>query len=115
MCHLILLLPFFALPLFWIFPFDMALPAYALITGVSFLIYFRVFQAMRQQPQTGQEAMVGKKGVVVEDINPEGKIQYAGEIWNATTISKRFSKGELVRIAAIRGLMLLVEQMPNRE
>jgi membrane-bound ClpP family serine protease len=115
MCHLILLLPFFALPLFWIFPLDAALPSYALITGVSFLIYFRVFQAMRQEPRTGREAMMGKKGVVVEDIDPEGKIQYAGEIWNATTTGKRFSKGEWIRIAAIRDLMLLVEEMPIRE
>jgi inner membrane protein len=115
MCHLILLLPIFALPLFWILPLDAALPSYALITGVSFLIYYRVFQAMRQEPVTGQEAMLGKKGIVVEDIDPVGKIQYAGEIWSATTTGERFSKGELIRIAAVRNLMLLVEEMPKGE
>lgn len=115
MCHLILLLPFFALPLFWILPLDAALPSYALITGVSFLIYIRVFQAMRQRPLTGREAMVGKQGVVVQDIDPEGKIELAGEIWNATTTGKRFSKGELIRITAISGLMLRVDEMPKGE
>jgi membrane protein implicated in regulation of membrane protease activity len=113
MCHLVLLLPAFALPLFWIFPLDIALPLYAVVTGISFLIYFKLFQAMRREPQTGQEAMLGKKGVVLEDIDPEGKIQFAGEVWDATTTRKRFSKGELVRIASIRGLMLLVEEMPT--
>jgi membrane-bound ClpP family serine protease len=83
--------------------------------GDPLLIYFKLFQAMRREPQTGQEAMLGKKGVVIEDIDPEGKIQYAGEIWDAKTTRKRFLKGELVRIASIRGLMLLVEEMPNRE
>jgi membrane protein implicated in regulation of membrane protease activity len=115
MCHLILLLPIFALPLFWIFPLDAALPSYAIITGVSFLIYSRVFQASRQVPRTGREAMVGKKGIVIEDIDPAGKIQYAGEIWNATSTGKRFAKGELIRIAAVRNLMLLVEELPNHE
>jgi membrane protein implicated in regulation of membrane protease activity len=113
MCHLVLLLPAFALPLFWIFPLDIALPLYAVVTGISFLIYFKLFQAMRREPQTGQEAMLGTQGVVLEDIDPEGKIQFAGEVWDATTTRKRFSKGELVRIASIRGLMLLVEEMPT--
>jgi hypothetical protein len=30
--------------------------------------------------RTGQEAMLGKEGLVVKDIDPEGKIQYASEI-----------------------------------
>jgi hypothetical protein len=59
--------------------------------------------------------MLGKEGIVVEDIDPAGKIQYAGEIWNATTTGKRLSKGDLVRIAAVRNLMLLVEEMPKHE
>jgi membrane-bound ClpP family serine protease len=115
MCHLILLLPIFALPLFWIFPLDAALPSYAVITGVSFLIYIRVFQALMRVPRTGREAMLGKKGLVIEDIDPAGKIQYPGEIWNATTTGKRLTKGELIRIAAVQNLMLLVEEMPNHE
>jgi membrane-bound ClpP family serine protease len=79
------------------------------------LIYFKVFQAMRQEPRTGREAMLGKKGIVLEDIDPAGKIQFAGEIWNATTTGKRFTRGEWIRIAAVRNLMLLVEEMPNHE
>jgi len=38
---------------------------------------------MQQQIKTGIEGMLGKKGLVVEDIDPEGNIQYAGEIWGA--------------------------------
>ena len=111
MCHLILFIPAFALPLFWIFPLSTALPLYSFILGISLFIYFKIFQAMRQEVRTGREAMLGKKGVVIEDIVPEGKIQYANEIWDATAKGKRFLKGEQVRISGIRGLWLLVEEM----
>jgi membrane-bound serine protease (ClpP class) len=113
MCHLILFLPFFAVPLFWIFPFVTALPLYLLVLGISLFLYFKIFQAMRQKVKTGQEAMLGKKGLVVEDIDPEGKIQYANEIWDATARESCFFKGEQVKIREIHGLVLQVEKMPG--
>ena len=114
MCHLILFLPIIAVSLFWIFPFYIALPLYLLILGISLFLYFKIFQAMRQKVKTGREAMLGKKGLVVEDIDPDGKIQYANEIWNATAGGRRFLKGEQVKIIGIRGLVLLVEKMPDK-
>jgi len=58
------------------------------------------------------EGMLGKKGLMIEDIDPEGKIQYASEVWGARTKGDRFSKGERVKINGIQGLMLLVEEIP---
>ena len=110
MCHLILFLPVFALPVFWFFPFETALPAYLIIVGVSMLIYTKIFKAMRRRVLTGSEGMVGKKGLVIEDIDPEGKIRYYSEIWNAKTNGSCFLKGECVRIRGINKLMLLVEE-----
>jgi len=69
-----------------------------------------VFRAMRLEVRTGQEAMLGKEGLVVEDIDPEGKIQYTSEIWNAMAKEKRFLKGERVKIIGFQGLILLVEE-----
>lgn len=68
---------------------------------------------MRQEVKTGQEAMLGKRAVVVEDLDPEGKIQYASEVWDAMTKGKRFLKGEQVKISSIQGLTLQVEEMPK--
>ncbi len=67
---------------------------------------------MRLEVRTGQEAMLGKEGLVVEDIAPEGKIQYASETWDAVTNGKRFLKGEKVKISGFQGLSLLVEERP---
>ena len=66
---------------------------------------------MRMKPRSGKEAMVGRTGLVIQDINPEGKIQYETEIWNAVADSKRFVKGDKVIINGFSwGLRLLVQE-----
>jgi membrane-bound serine protease (ClpP class) len=109
---LILFIPVFALPVFWFFPLNTALPIYLSVLGISGFLYFKVFQAMRLEVRTGQEAMLGKEGLVVEDIAPEGKVQYASETWDAMTKGKRFLKGEKIRISGFQGMRLLVEERP---
>ena len=111
MCHLIFLLPIFGLPVFWIFPFNMALPTYVFIVGISILLYYKIFQAMHAKVRNGQEAMLGKTGVVLENIDPEGKIKYATEIWNAAADGKKFLVGEKVVINGFSyGLSVTVEE-----
>ena len=113
MCHLIFLLPIFGLPVFWIFPFNMALPTYVFIVGISILLYYKIFQAMHAKVRNGQEAMLGKTGVVLENIDPEGKIKYATEIWNAAADGKKFLVGEKVVINGFSyGLSVTVEEAP---
>lgn len=113
MCHLILFLPAFALPVFWIFPLGTALPVYLFIFAISLFLHFKVLQAMRSKVHTGQEGMVGKRGLVVDDIDPEGKIEYASEIWDAMTKGRWLPKGEQVMISGFEGLRLLVVEMPD--
>lgn len=113
MCHLIFFIPFFALPVLWIFPFNIALTIYLVICGISFFIYFKIFQAMRMKPWNGKEAMLGRTGLVIEDIDPEGKIRYATEIWNAISDGKKFSKGDKVIIQGFSwGLRVRVQEIP---
>jgi membrane-bound ClpP family serine protease len=114
MCHLIFLIPFFALPVFWILPFNSALTIYLIICGICFFIYFKIFQAMRLKPWNGKEAMLGKAGLVVQDIDPVGEIQYAAEVWNAIADGKKFSKGDKVIIHGFGwGLRVLVQGTPD--
>ncbi len=44
--------------------------------------------------------------VVVEDINPDGRIHYFSEIWGATTKGKKFSQSEQVKIIGMDVLNL---------
>jgi len=112
MCHLVLFLPVFALPVFRFFPFSTALTIYLIIVGISLLLYYIIFKAMMQKPKVGKEAMLGKTVVVIKDIAPEGKIKYASEIWNAMADGKNFSVGEKVIIHGFWGLNVLVKGIP---
>jgi membrane protein implicated in regulation of membrane protease activity len=112
MCHLIFFLPVFALPVFWLLPFATAISIYLFILGISLLLYFKVFQAMMIPPRTGKGAMLGKTVMVIQDIDPEGKIKYATEIWNAVAVGKKFSEGDKVVIRGLRGLKVQVAELP---
>jgi len=112
MCHLVLFLPVFTLPIFWFFPFPIALTIYLIILAVSLLLYFLIIKAMMAKPRVGKEAMLGKTGIVIQDIAPEGRIEYASEIWNAMTDNKIFSVGEKVVIRGFSGMNILVEEVP---
>jgi membrane-bound ClpP family serine protease len=116
MCHLIFFLPVFTLPVFLLFPFKTALVIYLIICGISFFIYYKIFRAMRMKPRNGKRAMLGETCCVIQEIAPEGKIQYATEIWNALTKGDNFSKGEKVIISGFHwGLRLVVEKVPTKE
>jgi membrane-bound serine protease (ClpP class) len=116
MCHLIFFIPFFALPVFWILPFNSALTTYLIICGICVFIYLKIFQAMRMKPWNGKEAMLGRTGLVIEDIDPEGKIQYATEIWDAIGDGRNFAKGDKVIIGGFSwGLRVLVQETPVEE
>jgi membrane-bound serine protease (ClpP class) len=113
MCHLIFFIPIFGLPVFWIFPFSIALPLYLFIVGISMLLYYKIFQAMRARVRNGQEAMLGKAAVVLKNIDPEGKIKYATEIWNAVAEGKKFWEGEKVVISGFSyGMRVIVAEAP---
>jgi membrane protein implicated in regulation of membrane protease activity len=115
MCHLVLFLPVLALPVFWLFPFSIAMPIYLVISSISLVLYFLIFRAMRMKPQVGLEAMLGQTGVVIKEIAPEGKIEYAAEIWNATTYGKKIPVGDQVIIDGFWGLNLLVKEVSDEK
>jgi len=66
MCHLILLLPLLALPLFWMAPMQFAGPAYAVVLVLSGGIYFLAIRAMHRPVQTGVEALLHSRGEVLD-------------------------------------------------
>jgi membrane protein implicated in regulation of membrane protease activity len=112
MCHLIFFLPVFGLPIFWFLPFKTALVVYLTVCAISLLLYYKIFQALHSRVCTGKEAMMGKTAVVIRNIDPEGKIQYATEIWRASAHGKKFLEGEKVLIKGVYGLNLLVAEAP---
>jgi membrane-bound ClpP family serine protease len=108
MCHVVLFSPILALPLFFFLPFRTALPAYLAVLLAMAFVYFKIITAMKSKVQTGVEGMTDGEAVVVEDIDPEGKVRVGNELWAATAEGKRFFKGQRVRICGFQGLKVIV-------
>jgi membrane-bound ClpP family serine protease len=101
---------------FWIFPLNIAVPKYVFILGISMLLYYKIFQAMHAKIRNGQEAMLGKTGIVIKNIDPEGKIKYATEIWNAVADDNKFLAGDKVVIGGFSyGMRIIVEESSVEE
>ncbi len=109
MCHLILLLPVISLGLFIVLPFEVALPLYGLVVGISALLYFALWRALRLPIQTGTEGMIDKEAEVIEELTPVGVIRHRNELWSAQGLEP-IRKGEKVIILAIDGLVATVKR-----
>jgi membrane-bound serine protease (ClpP class) len=59
----------------------------------------------------GIESMRGEIAEVLNSLEPEGKVLFKGEIWNAKSQSGYLEKGEKVRVKEVRDLQLLVERI----
>lgn len=77
---------------------------FALIT--SFLLSIAV-RARRNKVVTGLEAMPGRCGVAVGELNPSGKVLIQGEYWNAIAATP-IHAAERVRVTGVDGLTLKV-------
>ncbi len=109
MCHVILFsFPILGLALFYFFPLWVALPAYLGVLGASGLFYYKIFDALGARVQTGMEGMVGEEALVLEDLNPEGKVSFRNEIWTASAKGRSFLKGMKVAIRQFEGIELIV-------
>ncbi|MFQ5798049.1 MAG: NfeD family protein [Candidatus Binatia bacterium] len=113
MCHLVLLMPIFGLAVFWVLPFGVASPVYAVILALSAILYWKIMRAMQRPVQTGVEPMVGEFAKVIDTIRPRGRVQLHGEIWNAVS-SDVVRKGDSAEIIALEGLTLLVRKAQDR-
>jgi membrane-bound ClpP family serine protease len=102
--------PLWALVLFIFQPFWTALSLYIPIFLFGALINIKMMTSMKLPVRTGREEMVGKEALVVDDINPEGKVQINGEFWAATTGGRpAIFKGETAKIVGVEGLVLIME------
>jgi len=112
MHHLLLFLPLLALILFYLLPWPVALPFYALILVGSIIAYWKALQAQRQPPVMGRRAMIGDRAVVVKAAKGGLEVEYKGEIWNAVS-PQPLQLGHEVIIENVEGLTLRVAPLPQ--
>lgn len=74
------------------------------------LLYPFYRPALRGPAPTGGNALVGRRGVVRQALDPEGLVFIGGEHWRARSSDGRaLAPGTTVRVVAARGLLLTVE------
>lgn len=113
MCHVLLILPMLALPVFWLWPLSAALPVYGIVLGLSAAIYWYAIRAMRLPKQNGVDAMIGETGqIVVSDLG-ELHVQVRGELWNAV-LTVPLRQGDCVKVVAADGTRLRVAKPEAR-
>lgn len=112
MCHLILLMPILAIPLFWFMPLSTAIVVYSLIFILSGWVYILAIQAMRCSVKTGSEEIIQSVGEVVEVKNHSVRVKVHSELWNAES-PDNLHVGDFIEVISIKGLTLNVKQISN--
>ena len=67
-----------------------------------------IWWSQRRRSAVGVGTLVGKRGVAVGDLGPEGQIRVDGEIWRARC-SGRCDAGAYVIVRSVEGLTLVVD------
>ena len=110
MCHVLLILPLLALPVFWWLPLGIAAPTYAVVLGLSGATYAAALKAMRRPVVTGKEALLHGEGLVERDADGELSVRILGERWAARAEGQELKSGDRVTVAGKDGLTLRVRR-----
>jgi membrane-bound serine protease (ClpP class) len=86
------------------------IPTIITVSAFFIIVASLAFRAQMRKPQTGAEALEGALAVVKKDLNPEGKVFIAGELWNAEA-DENIPSGETVRVVAVENLKLKVKKI----
>ena len=82
----------------------------AAFAALFFLVVVRAAMRMRHRKViTRDETLVGREGMVIQDLDPRGVVQVAAEDWTADVVHGVLRRGERVRVVAVDGLRLKVE------
>ena len=96
-----------------LFEATIILSLYAMIASY---ITYKLYKVQTSSATVGPESMIGKQGIVIEPLNPEGLIEVEGELWKAVSKNGRqINPGERVRVADHIGLTLVVEREQNND
>jgi membrane protein implicated in regulation of membrane protease activity len=109
MCHLLLVLPLLALPVWWLLPLRPAAEIYGVIVVVSGAMYYVALRMMHTPRAMDPDLIIGTRGRVVTNDHGRLQVQLKGEIWYARGASD-LGTGETVEVTSRDGLTLGVSR-----
>lgn len=80
---------------------------------VAALLFVGV-KAQHKTIKTGEEALIGAKGVVTTTLAPKGVIRVLGEFWQATSKEGTIPVGQDVEVVAMEGMFLVVKPLQQK-
>jgi membrane-bound serine protease (ClpP class) len=78
------------------------------IVGFNLLILRAILIAIRQPPLAGAERLIGKEGVALTDVTPDGQVRVDLEEWSAVAVAGEIHAGDPVCVTGIAGVRLQV-------
>ena len=98
-CPLLLLAPLVIVGLFVFLPWTIALPLATFVAVPTALIGCAGWWALRQPVATRAEALRGRRGEAVSNLDPEGLVRLRGELWLGEAWPP-LAKGQPVEVVA---------------
>ncbi len=106
-----------AMMLFWILPIADVQMSLALKIAVlalfplwSALTYIPRKRALSKEAIDPAQAMIGKKGVSINRLDPQGTVRINYEIWNAISTGEEIEEGEKIVVLSMDRLRLTVQK-----
>lgn len=87
----------------------------ATFVGFFGLVLAASLRTRRQQALMGDHTLIGKTGVVVTDLNPQGIVHVQSETWTAVTAGEPLKTGETVEVTGSDGLRLQVRRRSSQK
>ena len=90
---------------------SMELIILVVVLSAAFFLFAITFgiKAQRKKVATGEQGIVGEKGIAISNLKPDGEIKVHGEIWNART-DNEIKKDEFVTVVDSDGMTLIVNK-----
>ena len=106
-----------AMLLFWLLPelnVDIPLAIKIVIMCVfpfwSVLTYIPRKRALSKKVTSPSEAMVGKTGITLSRLDPEGTVRINYEVWSAVSHGDTIEEGSRIEVLGVDGLVLTVRK-----
>jgi len=88
------------------------LVAFVVVSGVLVVVSRPIAKRITKEPpkKAVSDRLIGKKGIVIEDISPDasGMVKIEGDTWRAISDQKIYS-GECIIVKGIEGVKLVVK------
>ena len=100
----------YGMPADWFTSFRIASIAAAIVIG-GFFAYalYASLKTKRSQPRMGNEEFIGRTGIAVTDIDPEGQVKVRGKLWKARSDTP-IQEGEAIVVTGTERMTLHVKK-----